>query len=99
MRKEGSSTEKDVWFVTRQLFEAVEQGLINPSCAELINEFVVVDRKLLSVARYRSLDIPGSNYLRMCLSWIGRLDLRCVSFERGLFSSTDIIEINEVAEI
>lgn len=84
--------------MTRQLFEAVEQSLINPSCAELINEFVVVDRKLLSVAGYRSLNIPGSNDLRMCLSRIGRLDLWCVGFERGLFSSTNVREISEVAD-
>lgn len=69
---------------TRQSLETVEQCLVNSLGTKLIDQFVVVDGLLLSVAGYGALDIPGSDYLSMSMTWICRLNIRCIRFKRRL---------------
>jgi hypothetical protein len=46
MGKEDSSTEKQMWLPTRQLLEAIQQGLVDQACAKLLNQLLVVDGNL-----------------------------------------------------
>ena len=63
MREEHTSPQKRMRFMSRHSFELFQQGGIDWSGAKLCDELVVVNRMLLSVARYRALYFPGSHYL------------------------------------
>ena len=58
MREEGPPAQEDVGSVPRQLLEPLEERLVDAPRAELVDQLVVVDRELLSVARHGALDVP-----------------------------------------
>ena len=63
MREEHAPPKKDMWLFPGQLLEPFEEGGIDLACTKLLDELVVVDRKLLAVCRHLSLNIPGCNNL------------------------------------
>lgn len=52
-----------MWFLPSKLLEPLQQRVVYPFGAKLIDEFVVVNRSLFSIAGDGALDVPGSHYL------------------------------------
>ena len=71
--------------VPSQAFKALQKRGVNAASTKLVNEFVVVDRLLLSVTRNRSLDVPGCHDLlvrRRCIRRLNRMDSTQMSSSR-----------------
>ena len=69
--------------VTRKPLESLQQLPIDPAGAELLDELIIVDGKLLAVFGDAALDIPGSDDLSVRLVVGNRLDRERVG-RRGL---------------
>ncbi len=67
MREKGSSSQQRMGLVASQSFKPIKERLIDPSGAELLNQFLVVDGLLLSVRGYGTLNVPWSDDLIMSI--------------------------------
>ena len=65
VREEGPSPKQDMGLVPGQLLKALQERIVYPSCAELVDEFVVVDRLLLAIAGDSALHVPRRYDLRL----------------------------------
>jgi hypothetical protein len=74
MREERPATQEDVWPVPSETLESFQQLSVDTPCAELVDEFVVIDRQLLPVARDGALYVPGCHDLFVRRRGIRRLD-------------------------
>lgn len=77
MRKEHPAAHQHVRTAPCQSLKPLEQRCIDSSRSELIHELLIVDGKLLPVARHGALHVPGRHNLcvRLCISLCG-FDLR-----------------------
>src|ERR1700761_8975021 len=70
-----------MWSVSRKALKAFEHRRVDPPCAKLVDKFIIVNRKLLSIGRYGAFNVPWSYDLVVCLSFFGwfyrRLSCRC----------------------
>ena len=72
MREEGPSPKQDMGLVPSQLLKALQERIVYPSCAELVDEFVVINRLLLAIASDSALHVPRCHDLRLLA--VGGLD-------------------------
>lgn len=77
MRKEQPPPQEDMWTVPGQPLESLQDRLVDPPRAELVDELVVVDRELLAVGRDGPLHVPGRHDLIVRIRSIGGLDCGC----------------------
>ena len=77
MRKEHPSSQERMWLAPREFLEPFEQRGVDTACPELINQLVIVDRKLLPVGRNGALDVPWGDDLLVRGRWIGWFDGWC----------------------
>lgn len=76
VREEHTPPHQDMRLVTGQSLEPLQHRFVNSTGAELVDELVIVNGKLLAVGRYASLDVPGSHDLCVWLIIACRLDRR-----------------------
>lgn len=67
MREEHPSSQEDVRTLSRQPLKPLEDRRIHSPRAELVDEFVVVDRELFPIVCYSTLDVPRRDDLSVCV--------------------------------
>jgi hypothetical protein len=72
--KKRPATQEDMWPMPSETFEAFQQRSVDPPCAKLVDELVVIDGQLLPVARDGALYVPRRHDLLVRRRGIRRLD-------------------------
>lgn len=77
MREEHAPPQEHMRLVPRHALEALQQRLVDPARAELLDQLVVVDRELLAVGRDGALHVPGRDNLCLCVCGLDRFGRGC----------------------
>lgn len=74
--EEHPAPQKDMRSVPCETLKALQQRSVDAPRAELVDELIIIDSELLSIARDGSLDVPGCHYLLVRGGRICGLDCR-----------------------
>jgi len=69
VREKHATAQERVRFVTRQFLKALEKSLVDLAGTKLLDELLVVDSRLFSIACHTALDVPRSNNL-LVSNWL-----------------------------